>query len=157
MRILRRLAPLVVAAAVALGWWGFNTFQAQADAPEVGDCVTISGSGTDVEVETAACGGDDVLFEVTADDGECDPYEANYTTTVNGSDAVDLCLFYEVEAGDCVDVGGEVEAKVDCSATGPDVWKVASTADDAAAACRKREMPIVNELRDRRVCVTANG
>lgn len=155
MNIVKRLAPLAVVLVVGLGWWGFNTFKAQAEAPEVGECVTISGSGTDVEVDTADCGGD-VLFKVTADDGDCDPNEANYTASVSGSDAVDLCLFYDVEAGECVDVGGAIEEKVACSTTGPDVWKVVSVADDAGGGCGKREMPIVNNKRDKLLCVAAN-
>lgn len=157
MALLKRLIPVGVAIVVALGWWGFNTFKAKADAPEVGECVTISGSATDAEVEAAECGGDDVLFKVTADDGDCDLTEGNYTVEVRGSDAVDLCLFYEVEAGDCIK-GGAIETKVACAdhRKARDVVKVVSVADGAKGKCRKSQ-PIANTKRDKLVCIAPNG
>lgn len=157
MALVKRLIPVGVAIVVALGWWGFSTFKAKAEAPEVGECVTISGSASDAEVEAADCGGNDVLFKVTADDGDCDLTEGNYTVEVRGSDAVDLCLFYEVEAGDCIK-GGTIETKVACAdhKSARDVVKVVSVSDDVTARCKKSQ-PIANTKRSTLVCVAPNG
>lgn len=156
--LLRNLIGIGVAVAIGLGWWGFNTFKEKASAPDVGECVTVSGTISNAEVEEAKCGADDVLYKVTADKGDCDPNEDTYTVTVQGSDAVKLCLFWEVEAGDCVKEGTTGSEKVDCASNkGSTVAKVVSVEDKANAKCASQEeYPIVNEKRDVTICVTPN-
>ena len=158
--LLRRLIGVGVAIAIAIGWGGFSTFRAKAGAPEVGECVTVSGTSTDADVDEADCGGDDVLYKVTADDGDCDVNEVNYTVTVKGSDAVDLCLFWEVEAGDCIMSGTFSDTKVDCAEFkgDPNVGKVVSVGNDASAKCAtKKEFPVANVKRDILVCIGPNA
>ncbi|PWN04841.1 hypothetical protein DJ010_04350 [Nocardioides silvaticus] len=157
--LLRNLIGIGVAIAIGLGWWGFSTFKEKADAPDVGECVTVSGTTTDADVEEAECGGDDVLYKVTADDGDCDlESEVNYTVEVNGSDAVDLCLFWEVEPGDCIKEGTTSDEKVDCATNkGTTVAKVVSVEDSADAKCAsKQEFAFANKKRDVTVCITPN-
>ena len=156
--LLRNVIGIGVAIAIGLGWWGFSTFKEKASAPDVGTCVTVSGTISDADVEEADCGGDDVLYKVTADDGDCDPSEVNYTVEVNGSDAVDLCLFWEVEAGDCIKEGATSDEKVDCASNkGATVAKVVSVEDSADAKCgSKQEFNFVNEKRDVTVCIAPN-
>lgn len=156
--LLRNLIGIGVAIALGLGWWAFDSFRAKSGAPDVGECVTVSGTATDAEVDDAECGDDDVLYKVTADDGDCDVNEVNYTVTVNGSDAVDLCLFWEVEKGDCIKSGTDKDEKVDCKDYIGDqnVGKVASVSDDAAGKCKKQEFAFANEKRDTLVCIAAN-
>jgi hypothetical protein len=156
--VLRRIIGVGVAIAIAIGWWGFNTFRAKAEAPNVGECVTVGGAATDADVDEADCGGDDVLYKVTADDGDCDINEVNYTVSVKGSDAVDLCLFWEVEEGDCIKEGTSSDVKVSCADNkGTTIAKVVSIEDSATAKCAsKKEFAFVNEKRDVTVCITPN-
>ncbi len=153
--MLKRFAGIGVAIVVALGWWGFSTFKEKASAPEVGECVTVEGTSTDPDVETAECGGDDVLYKVVADDGECDLTEVSYTVTVRGSDAVDLCLFWDVEEGDCVKEGVDKDEKVACeeAKAGEVIAQVKSVHEDAKSKCAKTEYAFVNEKRDQVVCL----
>lgn len=158
--LLRRLIGIGVAIAIALGWWGFNTFKEKAGAPDVGECVSLSGSATDAEVDEADCGGDDIIYKVMSDDGDCDPVELSYTASVNGSDVVDLCLFWELEPGDCLKQGTDKDEKVDCDEAKGDqlTAKVVSIEDSATAKCAsKREFPVVNEKRDLTFCLGPNA
>lgn len=158
--LLRRLIGVGVAIAIGIGWWGFSSFKAKADAPDVGECVTVSGTATDADVDEADCGDDGVLYKVTADDGDCDVNEVNYTVTIEGGkDAVDLCLFWEVEPGDCLKQGTDKDELVDCEATKGDTLtaNVESVEDSASAKCAsKRQFPVVNEKRDLVVCLGPN-
>lgn len=157
--ILRRLIGIGVVIAIGLGWWGFNTFREKSGAPDVGQCVSLSGTATDADVDEADCGDDGVLYKVTADDGACDAIEVNYTVSVNGSDAVDLCLEWDVEPGECVKVGTDKDELVDCAQTTGDTetFKVTSVEKGAAGKCaKKREIPRVNEKRDTLICVAPN-
>lgn len=160
--MLKKIGGVVVAIAIGLGWWGFSTWKAKSDAPEVGKCVVLSGSTTDADVEEADCGGDDVLFKVMADDGDCDTTEASYTVEVNGSDAVNLCLDWAVDDGTCVKAGNatEFDKIVECSeksATPGEILQIVSTEDGADAKCGKQETPLPNEKRDYTFCVIDNA
>jgi hypothetical protein len=158
--LLRKLIGVGVAIAIGVGWWGFNTFKEKAGAPDVGECVTVSGSSFDADVDEADCGGDDVLYKVVDDEGDCDTLaEVDYTVEVNGNDAVKLCLAWEVEAGDCVDGSGDIERKVDCASSkgGTDVYRVTTVEDTSTASCaKKQDIPVPNKKRDVLVCVTPN-
>jgi hypothetical protein len=156
--MLKRFIGVGVAIVIALGWWGFSTWKAKSDAPEVGKCVTVSGSASDAEVEEADCGGDDVLYEVVADDGKCDPTEVNYTVEVRGSDAVDLCLDWSVEAGDCVKTGSDFDVKVDCDENKGDdtVWQIVEVGDSADGTCPKKSQSAPNQTRDTLICAAPN-
>jgi len=152
-----------IAIAVALGWWAFSSFKEKPDAPDVGDCVIVSGTSTAAEAEEADCGSDDVLYQVVSDDGDCAVIEVRYTGEVDGSDPVDLCLEWEVEAGSCVRVGtvkDEKDEKVDCEATkgDTDVFEVVSVEDGASGTCaKKKELPRANRKRDQLTCLVPNA
>jgi len=159
----RKFGGIAIAIVIALGFYAFNTFKAKSDAPEVGECVTVSGSLSDAEVDTDDCGGSDVLYKVVADDGDCDEYELNYTVEVRGTDAVDLCLFYEVEAGDCIKFTdlSSPDDKVECADSKGDklVAKVlAVDYDDANADCPKGTLePMSNQSRGATICLGPNA
>lgn len=157
--MLKKFAGIGIAIVIALGWWGFSTWKAKADAPEVGDCVTVSGSSTDAEVETADCGGADVLYKVMSDDGKCDETEVSYTVEVRGSDAVNLCLDWAVEEGDCVKIGGSIDEKVDCAENKGDttVWTIVAVGDSAKDACPKKSQAAPNVTRDTLICAAPNA
>lgn len=156
--LLRNLIGIGIAIALGLGWWAFSSFKEKAGAPDVGECVTVSGSSFDADVDEADCGGDDVLYKVTDDEGDCDPIEVSYTIEVNGSDAVKLCLEWDVVEGDCVKVATDKDEKVDCAATKGDteVVRVVSVAEGASGKCTKQQLPRVNEKRDVLICVGPN-
>ena len=100
---------------------------------------------------------------MVADDGDCDEYELNYTVEVRGTDAVDLCLFYEVEAGDCIKFTdlSSPDAKVECADHKGDkmVAKVlAADYDDANADCPKGTLePMSNKSRGATICLGPNA
>jgi hypothetical protein len=158
-----KFGGIAIAILIAVGFFAFNSFKAKSEAPEVGECVTVSGSLTDAEVDTDDCGGSDVLYKVVADDGECDEFELNYTVEVRGTDAVDLCLFYEVAAGDCIKFMGmsSADEKVDCTDSKGDemVAKVLAVDYDAAdAECPKGTVePMKNVMRDATICLGVNA
>ena len=60
---------------------------------------------------------DGVLYKVVSNDGSCDDTELSYTISVTGKDAAELCLAWEVRAGDCVKINGinDPDEKVACS------------------------------------------
>lgn len=157
--VLKRFGGIAVAIIVALGWWGFSTWKAKADAPNVGECVTVSGSASDADVKKATCGDDDVLYKVMSDDGECDATEVSYTVEVRGNDAVSLCLFWQVKEGDCIKQGTSSDTKVSCdekSTPGAPIGKVVSVEDSGDATCGKGETPFANAKRSVTVCLVEN-
>lgn len=157
--LVRRLIGIGVVIAIAVGWYAFDNFRAKSGAPEVGQCVTVGGSSTDAEVDEADCDDDEVLYKVVADDGGCDVIEVNYTVSVRDNNAVDLCLEWDVEAGECVKVGTNKDELVDCAATKGDteVVKVVSVDEGAKGRCAsKKELARANQKRDTLICVVPN-
>ncbi len=140
---------------IGVGWTAWNKYQEKEDAPDVGECITVSGPAADVEVDEAECGGDDVLYKVTADDGDCDPNEVSYTVSIDGSDAVNLCLFYSVEEGDCIKIGVDRDEKIECSEAKNDgnYAEVVAVHDTADEKCGKTDFAFVNEKRDELICL----
>lgn len=153
-RLIGAGVSIAVVVLIGIGITAYQKNKEEEDAPDVGQCVTVSGSSVDAQVEEAECGGDDVLYKVASDDGDCDPNELNYTVTIGEDDAVDLCLFYEVEVGDCLKEGINYDEKIPCdeATKGTDV-EVTAVHDDAQAKCGKQDYAVVNEKRDQVVCL----
>lgn len=138
--------------------FGIGFLGAKSGAPDVGQCVTLSGSSSDAEIDEADCDDDGVLYEVMSDDGDCDDVEINYAEAVAGKDAVDLCLFWNVDKGECVEIGDNRDDLVDCKAKKGDrnTWKVVSLEDSAKAKCKKPARAYPNVKRDLAYCLSPN-
>jgi hypothetical protein len=155
------LVVVVIVIALKFGaGWGIGFLEAKHEAPDVGKCVTVSGTSTDPDVDEATCGADDVLYKVMSDDGDCDKTEVSYTIEVTGGkDAADLCLFWAVEPGDCVAEGTTSDRKVDCdvkSTPAETIGKVVSVENGKDAKCGKKEIPFANGKRGITVCLVEN-
>ena len=155
---------VVIAIVIALKFgagWGIGFLEAKNDAPDVGSCVTVSGSSADADVNEATCGADGVLYKVMSDDGDCDDAEVNYTVSVTGGkNAADLCLFWSVEPGDCVAAGTSSDRKVTCdtkSTAAQRVGRVVSVEDSGDATCGKTETPFADPTRGITVCLVENA
>jgi hypothetical protein len=154
-RIVGGLGGLVIIAIViALKFgagWGIGFLGAEAAAPDVGDCVTLTGSSTDANADTATCGGDGVLYKVVADNGSCDDTELSYTISVTGKDAADLCLAWEVKTGDCVKINGinDPDEKVACTppTDGSTVVKITAVLDSSDGKCPGGSQGLANKTR----------
>ncbi|GAA3828945.1 LppU/SCO3897 family protein [Nocardioides panacisoli] len=150
---------LVVVALKFGAGWGIGFLGAKADAPDVGKCVTLSGSSTDANADEATCGADGVLYKVVSDNGSCDDTELSYTISVTGKDAADLCLAWDVEAGDCVKINGinDPDEKVACSPAtdGSTVVKITAVLDSAGGQCPKGSQGVANKTRDTKLCAVA--
>jgi hypothetical protein len=157
--MLTKLGGIGVAIIVALGFFAFNTFKEKAGAPEVGECVVLSGSADNADVDTKKCGSDSVLWKVVADDGACDETELNYSVTLKGTTPVDLCLYYDVAVGDCLQVTDDLstpDEKVACTTKSTPttfVMKVASIdTKTSAGTCGEQALPIANKKRGSTLC-----
>jgi hypothetical protein len=165
--LVRRLGGIGVAIVVGLvilalkfgAGLGIGFLGAKAGAPDVGECVTVSGSSFDADVDDADCDDDGVLYKVTADDGDCDETEVTYTEEVSGADAVDLCLDWDVEAGECIKVGTNFDELVACSeksTPATTVVRIVSVEDGADAKCPKKSIASPNKKRDYTFCGVGN-
>ncbi|MEZ0579650.1 hypothetical protein [Nocardioides sp. MH1] len=152
---------LVILALKLGAGFGIGFLSAKASAPDVGDCVTVGGTATDADVDKADCDDDDVLYKVVGDDGDCDSYEVEYTVEVTGADAADLCLYLNVEAGDCIRVPTDdiIDAElVDCTSTKGEkrVLRIDSFGKSADATCKPRQA-LVDKKRDLALCASPNA
>ncbi|MBI4900810.1 MAG: hypothetical protein HY829_10070 [Actinobacteria bacterium] len=153
-RLLFRLGAVVVVVVVAV--LGYVAIFARSDAmaARVGDCVSISGSGSDAHARRVACSDSTALYVVTATGRTpaCDPSEVTYTGSL--LDRTKLCLFYNLRVGECLTVtrGGDGESKDGCA---PGRLKVvyvdASTADQTKCPA-EADIARTDETRTRLVC-----
>lgn len=153
--LVRNLIGVGVAIALGLGWWGFNILKEKASAPDVGECITVSGPTSNVETEEADCGDDDVLYKVVGKD-DCDDVEDSVVTEIDGKEAVTLCLWPDVEDGTCVRSPiAQLSSVVDCAAADANTFKIVASLEGANEKCPKNAEPIVNETRDLVLCIGA--
>ena len=158
------LVVILVVIALKFGaGWGIGFLGAKAGAPDVGECVTLSGSSTDAQADKATCGADGVLYKVVSDDGDCDDTEINFTESVSGAEAANLCLAWSIEDGTCVQLSQSITTAdkiVDCSqksTTPGDVVRLVSVEDGADAKCEKPAIAVPNEKRDFTLCLADNS
>lgn len=155
-RLIGAGVSIAVLVLIGIGITAYQKNKDKEDAPDVGECVTVTGSFASAEVEEAECGAEGVLYKVTSDEGDCDPNESNYTVTYDDGDkAVDLCLWWDVEEADCLKLGVNTEEKVSCdeATAAGDVYEVTAVHDSAGEKCGRTELPIPNEKRDELVCL----
>lgn len=97
-RKLLRVVGLLVAVAIAVGFYFFNKSDTETSA--VGDCFENTGSDFNAKMEKVDCGASSAEYEVvskhedTTDQKKCDldAGQAAYTETVNGKASLLLCL-----------------------------------------------------------------
>ena len=130
-RRLLRLGAVVVV--IVVGVIGYLVFFQKSDptAAKVGDCVSITGPKTLATATRLSCGDQNALYVVLAagKTATCDANEVSYSGS--NRDRTKLCLFYNVQVGDCLKVtqSGDGDAKGTCT-TG--MLKVLSVRTDTA-------------------------
>lgn len=159
--MLAKLGGVGIAIIVALGFFAFDIIKEKAAAPEVGDCVVVTGGSEKAEVDTKKCG-KDTLWKVAADDGKCDEMENTYFVEVNGKNAVNLCLAHDVTVGECIEIADDLnvmDKTVACSAKPANKAVIVKvTKIDTASAdvkCGKDEFALPNVTRKTSMCVGA--
>lgn len=158
---LLKVGGVVVALLIAGGVYFFQYAQAKVSAPDVGECVQVTGTSTDAEIESLDCDSMDASLKVVGDDGNCDETEINFTSVITGRGgertAADLCLDVNAKAGDCFEQPGmDPPAKVECSkAGGATAFKVAFVSDTSSdkSQCPKKSVAVANKTRDTLICI----
>lgn len=139
-KALKIVIGLVVAAVVVGGVLWFN--RNSASNAEVGDCIKVnSASADDADVETIDCNSDEALYQVGAKldgaGGSCpDPDYITYEQTGSRSDDFTLCLFPNVDKGDCLTGtdAPDTTVKTDCASAELKVVDAFDSADETACA-----------------------
>ena len=161
--LLGRLIGTGVAIVLALGiGFAVKKFQekdAEGDAPQVGDCLAVTGT-VNADHTEHGCGDAEATYKVTADDGGCDTNETSYKislgTDSDAGNVADLCLALNAAEGDCFNLGATGEEKVDCAATKGTSLKVASVGK-AGDKCAGGSQPLENKKRDILICLAENA
>lgn len=162
-RIIGGVVSIALALAVYFGWDTLREKKAEADAPQVGDCLIITGSLSNADDKDVACDDATATYEVVGDDGECDKTELSYTITLGDTsdqgNVADLCLAWNAKEGDCFRINGvtEPDEKVACTTEGDTVYKVVAAFDSASEKCPKGSKGFANKKRDRLVCFGPNA
>lgn len=148
---------------VAVGVFAFSKAENAINGKEVGDCVSASGSSSNVDLEDEDCSASAATYVVTSTDGDCDDTEISYEETVNGGTTEELCLAYNVEQGDCIEFsssGTTPDKKVDCSVGGPTVVEAVKVEDGADGTCPNgvpEALVYANTKRDTLICFQPVG
>ena len=131
----------------------------EAKAPEVGQCLIMTGSSFDADHEEVDCAAADAVYKVVSDKGGCDDAELNYTISVGRVDSgnvADLCLALNAEKGDCFTIGGmsTPSTKVACTEGAGDssVVKVVSVGK-AGEQCANGSQPLENKKQKTLLCL----
>ncbi|AZI57132.1 hypothetical protein EH165_02060 [Nakamurella antarctica] len=115
------IAPvLLVGLVLAVGWWKAGWFTSTPlEKVALGDCVQITGTGSELAPESVDCASMEATFKVVAK-GEsisCGEYDSEFSEFGKGASSEKLCLGLNTLQGDCFRVGltaFERELKVDC-------------------------------------------
>jgi hypothetical protein len=153
-RLLIRIAAVVLV--VVVGVVAYIAFFQKSDptAAKVGDCVSITMSGTLATATRLSCDDVKALYVVTAagPSVQCDAYEASYFGSTR--DRAKLCLFYNVKVGDCLKVtaNGDGEAKGACEAGMLKVVLVSTDTADASTCPASADVARPDVTRKRLIC-----
>lgn len=162
-----RISGVVIALFVALtAATGCSFLQEQveeANAPEVGTCLKITGSSANADHEELDCGDDEAVYKVLSDEGDCgSDYWLSYTITLGSGDegnVADLCLDLNAAEGDCFYSTTTEDKKVDCAATkgDADTFLVSAVLDSATGKCPGQSQAFPNAAEDTTLCLEANA
>ncbi|KRB77815.1 hypothetical protein ASE01_06370 [Nocardioides sp. Root190] len=131
---------------------------AEANAPEVGQCLSVTGT-INAKHEEQKCADLAATYKVTADNGDCDENETTYKISLgsgNSANVADLCLALNANEGDCLSLGASTEEKVDCAATKGTSLKVASVGK-SGDTCASPGQPLEYTKRDLLYCLVENA
>ncbi|WP_225725744.1 MULTISPECIES: hypothetical protein [unclassified Nocardia] len=133
---------------------GKTDFQA-----EIGDCVTLGGTTEDATIDKAACGSPESNYKVigkTQRSSQCvSDRDSYYVETVNGVEQGAFCLDIDWVVGGCMDVGGDIAKRIDCTPHTKDGVKVLKILQNVADvnSCGAGNSGFVKKERHFVVCV----
>ncbi|WP_024801446.1 hypothetical protein [Nocardia sp. BMG51109] len=129
-------------------------FQAQ-----VGDCVQLGGTTEEATIEHAACGGRESNYKVvgkapTSDECASDTDNVYYET-LRGRETGALCLDRDWVVGGCMDIGGDVAERIECTQPAVEGVRVLTILPntDSVDACPHDDGGFVYDQRRFVVCV----
>ncbi|HVK30852.1 MAG TPA: hypothetical protein VM575_21130 [Nocardioides sp.] len=130
---------------------------AEATAPDVGDCINVSGT-VNAKTTDKKCDDADATYEVRGDDGKCDPNEQSLTLSVGATDSgnvAKLCIGLNAHKGDCFSGFDTSDPKkVDCAEVkgDPSGAKIASVGK-VGDKCANPSQPVAYKTRNILMCV----
>ena len=152
------VAVIVMAVIGGIKYFGTEKLE-EAKAPDVGECLIMTGSSFDADHKEVDCGDAEAVYKIVSDKGSCDDAELNYTISVgsaNSGNVADLCLALNAKKGDCFDLGGmsTPATKVACTegASNTSVVKVVSVGK-AGEECANGAQPLENKKQKTLVCL----
>lgn len=133
---------------------------AEAKAPKVGECITVTGT-VNAQTKDKDCGDADATFKVTGNKGDCDPNEDTLSISVGKTDSgnvAELCLGLNAAKGDCFRLTATDSSKVECAANKGDaeVAQIASVGK-SGTACANGGQPLDYKERDTLLCLVPNA
>lgn len=134
---------------------GKTDFQA-----DVGDCVTLGGTVDDATIAKAGCGSRASNYKVigkTRRSAQCvSDRDSYYVETVNNIEQGAYCLDIDWVVDGCMDVGGDVVLRIECTSTGAKegvrVIKIQQNASDVEV-CDPGDRGFIKKERKFVVCV----
>ncbi|MCX6399540.1 MAG: hypothetical protein NTX33_06400 [Propionibacteriales bacterium] len=160
VRLVAGAVAIFVVVAVAYLFTRGEDEVAAADAPEVGECLAMSGTLAVSEHEEKDCGDAAAAYVVTSDKGGCDkaaelPYKISSSDKKDG-DLADLCLDLNASEGDCFTLKNaeSFSVKIACDeAEGdPNAVRIVSIGK-SADQCVTGTQPRKNATRDTLLCL----
>lgn len=123
----------------------------------VGDCISLGGTTSNAKISTAACGSRSsnykVIGKARTSAGCVSDRDNFYAETVDGIETGALCLDIDWVIGDCMDIGGDVPARIDCTAAAAEGVKVVEIAENTDGNTCSTTSGFEYPQRHRVVCV----
>jgi len=149
----RILSFALIPVLLAAGWIVYKTVGVGSMKP--GDCVVVTGTKSSPNVKKVGCGDANAVYAVTAVDSTCDESESEYTETNRGL-STKLCLYYNVNDGDCITRGNasSVSTKGTCAKGSYKVVRVLKDTSDENECPDMTEFTVPNVTRNKVICLT---
>lgn len=133
---------------------------AEAKAPKVGECITVTGT-VNAQTKDKDCDDADATFKVTSNKGDCDPSEDTLSISVgkaNSGNVAQLCLGLNAAKGDCFRLTATESTKVECAANKGDAEvALVSSVGKSGTACANGAQPLDYKTRDTLLCLAPNA
>lgn len=133
---------------------------AEAKAPKVGECITVTGT-VNAQTDDKDCGDADATFKVTGNKGDCDPSEDTLSISVGKADSgnvAELCLGLNAAKGDCFRLTATESTKVECAANKGDAEVALITSvGKSGTACANGAQPLDYKKRNTLLCLAPNA
>lgn len=161
--VLTKLGGVAVAIVIAVVVIGVKQFGSEkiekANAPDVGECMNVTGTLASPDDDSIDCGDPSATFKVVGDDGSCDEAELNYTISTGSKDSgniANLCLELNAAKGDCFDnlTSDTLPAsKIACKGANKQTALRIGAVGKAGTKCGKGTEGVVNKTRKTVICV----